>query len=538
MNIFSVVAKRKAGAWRASSKAAMPSIIGAELTIIGDLISDGDILIDGTVEGYLKTSGLTIGERGTIKGVATAEAVTIAGTLNGQIHARDVTLSETARIQGHIWQDSRIGSQSRFPAFAGRRQMVVAALLLGVVVLSIYASLVYFSYDARVAARADYERAMAGRDVAVTEGRDPYRDLRSALLHPFATLADTQLETQHELAALRERNAKLGPEMARLENELAHSRAERDRLLSEEEALTRRRDGLESELADMHRRNEATTAQLANFEQSLASLTTERDKVAQERAALASHVGDLEHHLDSLQADQKMLISRLKERAISNAIAVERTIAMTGLDVNKLLGQAGKEGAEPRSSETAQGGPFVAYRIPKNSSGKPTARSSDIERVVLSLDKQEERQEGLHRILDRLPLASPLDGYRVVSNFGRRIDPINGQLAMHEGVDLTAEPNAPVRATAPGIVIFAGWDGGYGKMVEIDHGMGIHTRYAHLSSIVVEPGSKVAAREKIGVIGSTGRSTGTHVHYEILVDDQHYDPVKFIKAGEYVYQED
>ena len=122
-----------------------------------------------------------------------------------------------------------------------------------------------------------------------------------------------------------------------------------------------------------------------------------------------------------------------------------------------------------------------------------------------------------------------------MSDFGKRIDPINGRLAMHEGVDLTSGPGAQVLATAPGVVVFAGWNGTYGKMVEIDHGMGVRTRYAHLKSIVVEPGRKVAARTEVGIIGSTGRSTGTHVHYEVLVEDQHYDPVKFIKAGEYVF---
>ena len=134
-----------------------------------------------------------------------------------------------------------------------------------------------------------------------------------------------ELESQRELAALRERNAKLGLEMARLEHELAHSRTERDRFSSVEEALTSRRDRLESELADMHRRNEATTTQLENLEQKLASLAAERDKVGLERAALASHVGELEQHLDSLQSDQKVLVSRLKEGTTSNATAVERT---------------------------------------------------------------------------------------------------------------------------------------------------------------------------------------------------------------------
>jgi len=392
----------------------------------------------------------------------------------------------------------RAGARVTFTTLSGRRQMAVAALLAGFVLWSIYASIVYFSYDARLAesearfikAQAAYARVIAERDAAVAEKRESYRSFLSALAHPFELLGDARMESQRELVALRGRSAKLALDMSALERELAQSRAE-------------------------------------------------RDKLAEEGAARAHHVDELEQRLVALQADQNTLIARLSERATNRSIAVERAIAMTGLDVNKLLAEASKGAGNDEGSRHAPkaglGGPFVAYHPEKTTSVKSSARSSEIEYVVSTLEKQEERHEGLKRILARLPLASPLDGYRIVSDFGKRIDPINGRLAMHEGVDLTSEPGASVLATAPGVVVFAGWNGTYGKMVEIDHGMGVRTRYAHLNSIVVEPGRKVAARTEVGIIGSTGRSTGTHVHYEVLVEDQHYDPVKFIKAGEYVF---
>ncbi len=326
LKIFSVLARKNTGARYTGNKAAVQSIIGPELTVTGDLISDGEILVDGRIEGHIKTHALTIGEGGTIKGVVTAGEVLVAGTMDGKIRAKTVSLASTGRIQGYAWQDNLAGSgHARSSGRARRRHMALAALFLGVVAFSIYASVVYLSYSARLAARTAYERAMAERDVAALPPRDSYRDFLSALLHPFATLAEARLESQRELAALRERNAKLGLEMARLEHELAHSRTERDRFSSVEEALTSWRDRLESELADMHRRNEATTTQLENLEQKLASLAAERDKVGLERAALASHVGELEQHLDLLQSDQKVLVSRLKEGTTSNATAVERT---------------------------------------------------------------------------------------------------------------------------------------------------------------------------------------------------------------------
>ncbi|MGO8865970.1 MAG: peptidoglycan DD-metalloendopeptidase family protein [Alphaproteobacteria bacterium] len=490
----------------------------------------------------------------------------------------------------------REGARVSFATLSGRRQMAVAALLAGFVLWSIYASIVYFSYDARLAAsearfiraQAAYARVVAERDSAVAEKRESYRSFLSALAHPFELLGDARMESEQELVALRGRNAKLALEMSELGRELAQSRAERDRLASIDESLGRRRAALEVELAelkqrksalddtvaslkgelaadksheleierdnagltealgeskreiaDTRQRNEMAAAQLAGIEDSLANVANERDRLSEERAALGHHVDELEQRLAALQADQNTLIARLSERATNRSIAVERAIAMTGLDVNKLLAEAGKDAGNDEGSrrppKVGLGGPFVAYRPEKTTSPKSSARSSEIEYVVSTLEKQEERHEGLKRILARLPLASPLDGYRIVSDFGKRIDPINGRLAMHEGVDLTSEPGAPVLATAPGVVVFAGWNGTYGKMVEIDHGMGVRTRYAHLKSIVVEPGRKVAARTEIGIIGSTGRSTGTHVHYEVLVEDQHYDPVKFIRAGEYVF---
>ncbi len=490
----------------------------------------------------------------------------------------------------------RAGARVTFTTLSGRRQMAVAALLAGFVLWSIYASIVYFSYDARLAAsearfikaQSAYARVIAERDAAVAEKRESYRSFLSALAHPFELLGDARMERQQELVALRGRSAKLALDMSALERELAQSRAERDRLASADESLGRRRAALEVELAelkqrksaldgmvaslkgeleagktheseierdnasltkalgdskreiaDTRQRNEMVAAQLAGIEDSLANVANERDKLAEERAALAHHVDELEQRLVALQADQNTLIARLSERATNRSIAVERAIAMTGLNVNKLLAEASKGAGNDEGFRHAPkaglGGPFVAYHPEKTTSVKSSARSSEIEYVVSTLEKQEERHEGLKRILARLPLASPLDGYRIVSDFGKRIDPINGRLAMHEGVDLTSGPGAQVLATAPGVVVFAGWNGTYGKMVEIDHGMGVRTRYAHLKSIVVEPGRKVAARTEVGIIGSTGRSTGTHVHYEVLVEDQHYDPVKFIKAGEYVF---
>ena len=107
---------------------------------------------------------------------------------------------------------------------------------------------------------------------------------------------------------------------------------------------------------------------------------------------------------------------------------------------------------------------------------------------------------------------------------------------MHMGLDFGGIKNSRVYATAPGKVIFAGRNGKYGKLIEIDHGLGFKTKYGHLNKILVKRGQKVTNRAKIGLMGSTGRSTGPHLHYEILVKGKHQNPWPFIKAGRYVYK--
>lgn len=300
--------------------------------------------------------------------------------------------------------------------------------------------------------------------------------------------------------------------------------------------------GAERQAAELRQRDAAAARELAGLQGRVAAMSEAKDEVAGERDALVRRVGELEGRLAMLEADQQALLARLVRRANSST-KIEGAIAMIGLDVNRLLQAAGKESLVPHSAAAGKGGPFIAYRPERETKRGAQGthdreRESEIERVVSTLDQQEERGEGLRWIMAHLPLAAPLDAYRIVSEFGPRIDPINGRLAMHSGIDLASDAGSAVLAAAAGRVVFAGWYGRYGRMVEIDHGMGIRTRYAHLRAVLVQVGSEVAARAQIGIIGSTGRSTGTHVHYEVLVDQRPHDPMKFMRAGEYVLSKD
>lgn len=201
-------------------------------------------------------------------------------------------------------------------------------------------------------------------------------------------------------------------------------------------------------------------------------------------------------HDNSLQAGQ---CERMRRIARGNLHAAGRVLKGTGLDLARL-------------HSGGQGGPFV-----------PAARGGD----------DIARWERVERALKVLPLGAPLRIYAVSSRFGRRLDPINRRRAMHEGIDLVAPLRTPVQATGAGRVSFAGSRAGYGRTVEIDHGFGVRTRYAHLAATRVRTGQRVAVGQRIGLLGGSGRSTGPHLHYEILVDGRPRNPTGFIRAGQH-----
>jgi murein DD-endopeptidase MepM/ murein hydrolase activator NlpD len=189
---------------------------------------------------------------------------------------------------------------------------------------------------------------------------------------------------------------------------------------------------------------------------------------------------------------------------------LEGLLVRSGLDVEELIERADGE------FSTGQGGPLVLAP----GDGSSWADSPHLERL-----------QRVSHLIELVPLASPMETYRLTSGFGLRRDPLNRRRAVHEGQDFGGPRNAPVFATAPGTVVEAGRAGAYGIMVEIDHGMGIRTRYAHLKKALVRVGQQVPLRRRIGVMGNTGRSTGAHLHYEVRLDGRALDPANFLAAG-------
>jgi murein DD-endopeptidase MepM/ murein hydrolase activator NlpD len=256
-----------------------------------------------------------------------------------------------------------------------------------------------------------------------------------------------------------------------------------------------------------------------------------RQVVRPARAYAASHV---DHPALRAIAEQNVRVARIAQsetvlmaktqgaldRGVSNLRAVMRR---TGINPDQLARRLDSEGV---------GGP----EIPLDQVRIEGVSDPAFTRAYLSAAAVLGRLNALSAALTHVPLARPVpaSGFDRSSGFGVRPDPFTGRYAFHPGIDFAGPWGSAVRATAPGTVVFAGNRGGYGNMVEIDHGFGIHTRYGHLSRITVRPGAKVDMGAAIGRVGSTGRSTGPHVHYEVWYDNVVKNPNNFIEAGRHV----
>ncbi|WP_313616731.1 M23 family metallopeptidase [Agrobacterium sp.] len=213
--------------------------------------------------------------------------------------------------------------------------------------------------------------------------------------------------------------------------------------------------------------------------------------------------------LKSIEQDQLDRITQLTRGADRKTEEMAAIMSRTGVKIDD-------------QQPSGIGGPFVE---PQGTNG------SIFESSMNDLDIALNRLETMRATAGELPFGNPAPGRNITSRFGNRMDPFLGRPALHAGIDFQAETGANVRTTGAGTVVTAANIGGYGNLVEIDHGQGITTRYGHMSAILVKAGDTVEAGDIIGRAGSTGRSTGPHVHYEVRRNDSPVDPMRFLNAG-------
>jgi murein DD-endopeptidase MepM/ murein hydrolase activator NlpD len=234
--------------------------------------------------------------------------------------------------------------------------------------------------------------------------------------------------------------------------------------------------------------------------------------------------------LDRLETDQATALSELEDSVVQRSEQVRGVLNLTGVSMGRLTE------SDAADVETGMGGPLVPQDL-VDYLRKSNVNQAFAQRVTEVAARVNESRR-LEAIAASTPLAPPIAvEYRETSGFGPRVDPFTGRPAFHAGLDLAAFDRAPVVATSPGTVSFAGVKSGYGYVVEIDHGHGFKTRYGHLRDIQVTRGEQVAIGQRIGSMGSSGRSTGTHTHYEVWFRGRVYDPVNFLRAGRHVYEQ-
>jgi murein DD-endopeptidase MepM/ murein hydrolase activator NlpD len=228
-------------------------------------------------------------------------------------------------------------------------------------------------------------------------------------------------------------------------------------------------------------------------------------------------------------------IKRMSAAETALLVGVDQQLSTSIAEVQGVLRRVGMN---PDSLEAEVqgnvGGPF----IPIDNARIEGIADSSFTNAYVSASAHGKELDALFSALSHVPLTTPVHGsqYEETSDFGARVDPFTHRIAFHPGLDFGGPWGSTVAATAPGVVVWAGNRGGYGNMVEIDHGFGIRTRYGHLSAILVRVGAKVKKGTPVGKLGSTGRSTGPHVHYEVWLADVVRDPSRFIEAGRHVFE--
>jgi len=448
------------------------------------------------------------------------------------------------------WLWSRASSGVEFLS-AHRKAAVLGAAASAGLAASVYFGIGYARYgwlataEQRAAMRA--ESANADLQDALARLRDQLGTANQALslaqnrIGALSDEAKTQLAVSDQAATSKaDRVVQLTHALEQAQRELHLAEAQRVTLMAR----------LSKANADL---TEEQARQQQEWQKKVQQLTADRDKAASERDHLRARIGELDQKPATQPARQPPRpeaaaqpapasaapVAVATAPAVSGSIAApvgvaeappaqaagatppapavtvagarsggiaqfERVLASAGVDVAHLFAQYGVR--------TGEGGPFIPA---------PRGQHSD---TTLSPEKL----AALQSLVKVLPVSAPLVSYEIGSGFGVRGDPINGRSAFHTGLDFRAPYMSPVYATAPGEVTYSGYRDDYGKVVEIDHGNGIATRYAHLHRQTVSVGQHVAAHTQIGFLGSTGRATGPHVHYEVLVNGEPQDPEKFL----------
>ncbi|TAL03895.1 MAG: hypothetical protein EPO08_02925 [Rhodospirillaceae bacterium] len=443
----------------------------------------------------------------------------------------------------------RSGERMRTLRLSTNRQAVLAGIALVLGSWTLLSSSLVMSHSERIRAknveikdaRVGYEQLLAQVTIYKERVADLTKDLESnynqslALLDKESDILSAKAQEVDGGAAPKGLVAKLksrakealkdpaGALSGDYDNvELVLSKAKLDRTHEDQ-----RRQDLLNELAELQDsmvdvvNHHEHTPFIAPDGLELRQVVLERDLAMNDRNSLTQKVHTLEDQIRDMESNELLLEHRFSEIADNKINGIESSLSITGLDVDLLLRQ--------QKSSRGAGGPFIPVTASPENAG-PLQESLD------ALDARMDRLTDLQGLVTRLPLDTPVHNFEINSGFGVRKDPFTGAISQHLGLDMGAEYKSPILSPGEGKVVYAGWDGSYGRLVEVDHGMGLVTRYGHLNRIIVKEGDHVSRGTVLGQLGCSGRCSGPHVHYEVLVNGKPVNPLKFLKAGSDVFK--
>lgn len=325
---------------------------------------------------------------------------------------------------------------------------------------------------------------------------------------------------QSELLASETRRHELATGIEVIQSTLRDTMGEREELRAALAALEEQTNGESNALAA------ATTApaSMEILSEALSRTASERDLVIADAQAALDERDGLEHEIKLMREQNDQIFRQLEEAMTISVEPLDKMFRSAGMPTDQIIEQV-------RRGYSGQGGPLT----PLSFSTRGEEPSADEIRANQLLNQMD--QLNLYRIAAQMaPFASPVkSAYRFTSGYGYRRDPKTGGRRMHNGTDFAAGHGTDIFATADGVVTHAGWQSGFGKLVKIKHAFGIETLYAHNTNIRVRKGQRVSRGDHIADMGSTGRSTGTHLHYEVRVNGKPVNPMIYIKAARNVF---
>ncbi len=353
---------------------------------------------------------------------------------------------------------------------------------------------------------------------ALSEDRDLRAAEASGAQARFGTALEQVAQMQARLLASEQRRRELETGIDVIQNTLRRTIEERDAARAEFLALNAAGTGT----AEARQRDVA--ASLAYVTDALGQTAVERDGAAKLAEEADEKVAAVESAKRALETRNDVIFGQIEQALKVTVEPLDQMFRDAGLDPESLV-DAAKRGYD------GQGGPLTPIRLSTRNEA-PYPEEVRANAILLGLQEIDQYREAAFDTPFAMPVRTAV---RFTSGFGNRRDPFGRGVRGHEGQDMAGAYGSPIYATADGVVTYAGWESGYGRLVKIRHAHGFETRYGHLSQVRVEVGQKVSRGDRIGDMGNSGRSTGTHLHYEVRIGGSPKNPMTFIKAGQNVF---